>query len=81
MYKICYLKTVNLSWGSFYSLSKIGKYNNGMLKGNVKGGTVYGTRINFNEKDYYKMSENFDKMRQEIEMIDKLLVRPEGWDK
>ena len=27
LYKICYLKTVNLSWGSFYSLSKIGKYN------------------------------------------------------
>ena len=25
LYKICYLKTVNLSWGSFYSLSKIGK--------------------------------------------------------
>ena len=52
-----------------------------MLKGNAKGGTAYGTRINFNEKDYYRMSENFDKMRQEIETIDKLLVRPEGWDK
>ena len=52
-----------------------------MLKGNAKGGTAYGTRINFNEKDYYRMSEDFDQMRQEIEMIDKLLVRPEGWDK
>ena len=60
----------NLSWGSFYSLDKIGKYNNGMLKGNAKGGTAYGTRINFNEKDYYRMSEHFDKTRQEIEMID-----------
>ena len=31
--------------------------------------------------DGHKMSEHFDKTRQEIEMIDKLLVRPEGWDK
>ena len=31
--------------------------------------------------DGHKMSEHFDQMRQEIEMIDKLLVRPEGWDK
>ena len=42
----------NLSWGSFYSLDKIGKYdietgiqsgkyNNGMLTGNAKGGTAY----------------------------------------
>jgi hypothetical protein len=27
------------------------------------------------------MSEDFNKMREEIEIIDKLLVRPEGWDK
>ena len=27
-------------------------YKNGMLTGNAKGGTAYGTRISFNEKDY-----------------------------
>jgi hypothetical protein len=27
------------------------------------------------------MSEDFNKMREEIEIIDKLLVRPEGWNK
>ena len=28
-----------------------------------------------------KMSEDCNKMREEIEIIDKLLVRPEGWNK
>ena len=27
-------------------------YKNGMLTGNAKGGTAYGTKISFNEKDY-----------------------------
>ncbi|EEY35034.1 hypothetical protein, partial [Pseudoleptotrichia goodfellowii] len=27
-------------------------YKNGMLTGNAKGGTAYGTRISFNEKNY-----------------------------
>jgi hypothetical protein len=27
------------------------------------------------------MSEDFSRMREEIAIIDKLLVRPEGWNK
>ena len=30
------------------------------------------------DNDGHKMSEDFNKMREEIEIIDKLLVRPEG---
>jgi len=33
------------------------------------------------DNDGHKMSEDFNKMRDEIEIIDKLLVRPEGWNK
>lgn len=34
-----------------------------------------------NKNKGHKMSEDFNKMREEIEIIDKLLVRPEGWNK
>ena len=34
-----------------------------------------------NKNKGHKMSEDFNKLREEIEIIDKLLVRPEGWNK
>ena len=34
-----------------------------------------------NKNKGHKMSEDFNKLREEIEIIDKLLVRSEGWNK
>ena len=34
-----------------------------------------------NKNNGHKMSKDFNKIREEIEIIDKLLVRPEGWNK
>ena len=34
-----------------------------------------------NKNKGHKMSKDFNKIREEIEIIDKLLVRPEGWNK
>ena len=47
----------------------------------AKLGLEKGAATPIKDNDGHKMSEDFSRMCEEIVIIDKLLVRPEGWNK